>query len=168
MRKNILKIATKKFQKLSKKYNKFINVFVDDWRGFRFVFDTDDVRNCKNNCKECSLFKLLKTEKEFLFSAGLYPASEKDKKLFGQQNFLNCKTLEQYKDCYVNFLIKNANNKTVIAKELELLRQSTIIYTKNSAKAALEKKFKDDIMSTVQSYTQPNAKNYSQILTSKL
>lgn len=168
MRKDILKIATIKFRKLSKRYNKFINVFVDDWRGFRFVFDTEDVRRCKNNCKECCLFKLLKNEKESLFSIGLYPASEKDKKLFGRQNFLNCKTLEQYKNCYTNFLIKNADNPVTVAKELELIKESTIIYAKDGDTKATEQKFKKDILLTFKSYTQPNAKNYSQILTSKL
>ena len=92
MNKNIINIAVKKFQELYKKYNGFINVGVDNWRGWRFVFDTEDVRKCKNNCKSCPLYFLLKNERITDFSAGLYPASKEDKELFGPQNFLNCKT----------------------------------------------------------------------------
>ena len=149
MRKDILKIASKKFQELSKKYKKFLNVFVDDWRGYRFIFDTKDVRKCNNDCVNCDLFKLLKGEKENLFSAGLYLASDEDKKIFGPQNYLNCKTLKQYADCYTNFLINSAKNKSDILAELKLIKQLRIIYSKNNDRSLLEKEFKDNIIRRV-------------------
>ncbi len=149
MKQTILNKAVNKFKVLSKKYNKFLNVIVDDWRGYRFIFDTEDVRRCKNDCTKCDLFKLLKKEKAGLWSAGLYPASNADKKLFGPQNFLNCKTLPQYTNCYANFIIKKANNKKILLAELGLIRQSTIIYSANNNPCALEKKFKNDIIDQV-------------------
>ncbi len=146
MRKDILKISLKNFQKLSKRYNKFINVFVDNWRGYRFVFDAEDVRKCNNGCVNCDLFKLLKDEKENLFSAGLYLASENDKKLFGQQNFLNCKTIKQYEDCYANFLIKKTRTKQEIIKELNLIKTTEIIFSRNDRKGKMIKKFRRAII----------------------
>lgn len=142
MRKNILKISLKKFQALSKRYNKFINVFVDNWRGYRFVFDTEDVRKCNNDCGNCGLFKLLKGEKENLFSVGLCPASDSDKKLFGRQNFLNCKTIKQYEDCYENFLVKKTRTKQEIIEELNLIKNMEIIFSRNNMKEQIIKKFR--------------------------
>lgn len=146
MNQEIIRLASRKFQELEKKYNRFITVIVDDWRGPRFVFDTKDVRQCKNNCNQCPLFWLLKNEKAGLFSAGLYPASEKDKKLFGPQRFLNCKTIIQYENCYVNFLVKEANSEKEILDELDLIKNLRILFsTKGSAKM-IERKFKKGII----------------------
>lgn len=149
MDKKIIKLAEKKFSELQKKFKKFINVIIDDWRGFRFVYDTQDVRNCNNNCQNCDLYNLLKNEKDGFFSAGLYQASEKDKKLFGNQNFLNCKTIKQYQDCYVNFLIKGADTRKSIKKELDLIRNVRIIYSKNKKKVEKTKRFKRAIIKKV-------------------
>ncbi|MBU0612523.1 hypothetical protein KKB10_00750 [Patescibacteria group bacterium] len=143
MRKDILKIAYKKLNELSKKYDGFINIVVDDWRGFRFVFDTEDVRLCKNDCKNCPLFQLLKNEKEGYFSVGLYPSNKEDKKLFGPQNFLNCKTLDQYQNCYLNYL-KQCKSDVEINKELQLVKGMKIIYSKGNINKA-EQKFKNSI-----------------------
>lgn len=142
MRKDITKITNKKFRELSKKYDGFINVIVDDWRGFRFVFDTEDVRKCKNDCQNCPLYQLLKNEKEGYFSAGLYPASEKDKKIFGPQNFLNCKTVNQYQKCYLNYL-EECKSKKEITEELKLVKNMKIIYSKKGEIA--EDEFKKEI-----------------------
>jgi hypothetical protein len=145
MRKDIIKIAKVKFEELSKKYDGFINVIVDDWRGFRFVFDTVDVRECKNDCQNCSLFKLLRNERPGLFSAGLYPASEIDKKLFGPQNYLNCKTLRQYQTCYMNYLAQCTLEKE-IKQELALVKSMKLIYSTVNTKR-IEEVFKQTILS---------------------
>jgi len=146
MRKDILTIAKKEFKRLAEKYNGFINVVVDDWRGYRFVFDTEDTRKCDNSCAKCSLYQLLKNEKEGLFSAGLYPANEKDKALFGPQNFLNCKTLSQYKDCYVNYVLKNPKEAD---KEIELIRSMNIIYSQEGEQNEVEIKFKTEAIGEI-------------------
>ena len=141
MRKDILEIAKGKLKELSKKYDGFINVVVDDWRGFRFVFDTEDVRRCTNDCPNCPLYQLLKNEEEGLFSAGLYLADESDKRLFGPQNFLNCKTLDQYQSCYLNYL-ETCKSDDEITIELNLVNNMRIIFPNNKI---LEKNFRDAI-----------------------
>ncbi|MFH0820336.1 MAG: hypothetical protein V1908_01035 [Candidatus Peregrinibacteria bacterium] len=146
MRKDILKTARAKFRQLSKKYNGFIHVILDDWRGYRFIYDTVDVRRCKNQCADCPLYQLLKNEKTGRFSAGLYKASKKDKSIFGPQKFLNCKTLSQYRDCYVNFLVKEAKTRRQIIEELQLIKNLKIIYAKTDDPRVLERQFKQSII----------------------
>ncbi len=146
MRQDILKIGKKRFRSLSSRYKKFINVLVDDWRGYRFVFDTEDVRRCNNRCQKCGLFQLLKNEKDGYFSSGLYPASKEDKRIFGPQNFLNCKTLRQYQNCYTNFLLKKDLNKKDLLAELRLIKRSTILYSKDNDRRVLETQFKNGIL----------------------
>lgn len=150
MNKKILEPALKKFKKLKKKYKGFTNVGVDNWRGYRYIFDTEDVKKCKNKCLKCRLYLLLEKEKEGIFSPTLYLASKKDKKLFGQQNFLNCKTLKQYQNCYANFLIKKTKTKKEIKDELVLVKNFKIIFSKEDSNLKiLEKEFQKGIMKEV-------------------
>jgi len=145
MNEKILKIGIRKFNSLAKKYDGFINVVIDNWRGYRFVYDTEDVRKCQNDCQNCNLFKVLKNEKGGLFSAGLYLATEADKKIFGPQNYLNCKTLEQYQNCYLNFL-KKLKTKAEIEAELELVRKLTLVYCQKGSLEKEENVFKKAIL----------------------
>ena len=146
MNQNIINTAIKKLEKLQKNYNGLVNVLVDNWRGWRFVFDTEDVRQCQNRCDQCALYQLLKNEKEDYFSPGLFPASLEDKKLFGLQNFLNCKTIEQYKNCYVNFLVKKANSKKEIRDEIGLIMNARIVFSKQGNTKRLEKRFQQQVL----------------------
>lgn len=146
MKQEIINLAQQKFQQLSKKHTGFINVVIDNWRGYRFIFDTKDVRNCQNNCQNCALYQLLKNEPKEKFDSGLYPASQEDKMLFGPQNFLNCKTLTQYQNCYINFLLKKANTKKEIADELKLIKNLKIIFSISNNPKILEEKFKQSII----------------------
>jgi hypothetical protein len=147
MKKSILKIANKKFKNFIKKYDGFINVVVDDWRGYRFVFDTEDVKKCKNDCKNCKLYQLLKNEKPGIFDAGLHPANAEDKKLFGNQRYLNCKTLKQYRDAYCNFILKKITTKKELNDELKLVKEFSIIYSRRGNKKAKERTTKNSIIS---------------------
>ncbi|MFH0951982.1 MAG: hypothetical protein V1838_02200 [Patescibacteria group bacterium] len=124
----IYKIAQKKLEDLKDLYSGFINVGLDNWRGWRFIYDTEDVRKCQNKCSECTLYKLLKDEKEGQFTTGLIRANKKDKEIFGPQNYLNCKTISQYKNCYVSYLLKETNTKTEMIEELKLLKNYRTIY----------------------------------------
>jgi len=146
MNKQITNIANKELQKLLKKYNGFINVGLDNWRGWRFVFDTIDVRKCDNNCEKCPLFLLLKDEKQGLFSSGLYPADKKDQSLFGFQRFLNCKILKQYEDCFVNFILKETKTKEEIKEELMLVKNFKVIFSKEDSLLEKERQFKKSVI----------------------
>lgn len=158
MRQDILSKSKKKITRLLKKYKKFLIIFIDDWRGIRFIFDTEDVRRCQNNCPNCDLYKLLKKEKTIF--AQLYPATDEDKRLFGPQNFLNCKTFTQYIDCYVNFLIKKTRTKNEVYKELNLINQSAIVYAKKNTPPLLEKKFKKNIFAKTLKNSSGNKKRW--------
>ncbi len=166
MRQDILRIARSKFSKLSQQYDGFVNVIVDDWRGFRFVFDTTELRRGKIDCP--GLYQLLKNEPVGLFSAGLYPASVEDKRIYGPQKFLNCKTLKQYRCCYVNFLIKKAQTKKEIEDELNLIKNLKIIYSKYNNEAKLETKFKKSIISQALLRAQPAKKKIIKNIAAKM
>ncbi len=166
MRKKIMSVAEKKFKILRKKYDKFVCVFVDNWRGYCFIFDTEDVRNCRNDCANCDLFKLLKNEKGGVFSGKLNPASIEDKKIFGPQNFLNCKTLEQYINCYANFLIQKTKTKKDILVELNLIKEAAIIYAKGENKLAIENKFRQSVIQTAKKNTAGKKKQFIAEITS--
>lgn len=147
MEQDIIRTARKKFQKLAKAYPYFINVFVDDWRGYRFVLDTRDVRRCKNRCRQCPLFLLLKNERpQKKFSASLYPASAEDKKIFGPQHFLNCKTLQQYTQCYAKFLATKTQSEREIAAEFDLARKARVIFSRDRNPRRVEQKFRHDVL----------------------
>lgn len=132
-----------KFKKIKKQSNNFINIIFDDWRGWRLIFDTKEVRQCKNNCQQCPLYLLL--QKNNLLDE-LYLASKKDKGLFGPQNYLNCKTIEQYINCYVNFLNKECKTKKEITDELDLIKNSQVIFSKERYD---NKKFRKKIIKNI-------------------
>lgn len=144
MDQKLIESTVKKLDKLQN--STFINVIFDNWRGPRFIFDTEEVRNCNNDCKDCDLFKLLKRKapKE------LFPATKEDKQLFGRQNFLNCKTLEQYGECYINFILKKANTLKEIKKELKLIKNLKIVYSKETNNLSkLQREFKNNIIKAI-------------------
>lgn len=140
----IIKTAGSIFARLCKNYCGFQNVFIDDWRGYRFVFDTLDVRRCQNNCRQCRLFRVLKDEKEQSgFSPGLYRANKADKQNFGPQKNLNCKTLGQYINCYVNYFARIAVTPKQINDELRLVKNIRCVFTAtNGSRNIMEKRLK--------------------------
>lgn len=146
MNKKIIKLAEVKFKNLLKKYDGFCNIILDDWRGYRLIYDCIEVRNCKNQCQQCQLYKLLKNEKKGDFTANLYQASSKDKKIFGKQNFLNCKTLKEYQNCYINFLNQKNLTNQEIKSELKLIKNLKIIYSKEENRVLQEKIFKKSLI----------------------
>ena len=147
MNRKILQSAMNRFNILKNNYAGFLTVGVDNWRGFRFIYDTKDVRTCTNNCSICPLYITLKNEPAGLFTASLIDATEDDKQLFDNQNKLNCKTLQQYKQCYISFLINKTNTPEAIKQELLLIKNFTIIYSsKHRNLRKLEYNFRRDII----------------------
>ncbi|MBU1891065.1 hypothetical protein KJ782_06305 [Patescibacteria group bacterium] len=144
MKLSIIRKVNKIIKELTRK-NKFNFIILDNWRGLRFIYDTEDVRNCSNQCQSCLLYKLFVNERSNSLTA-LYPASRKDKRLFGPQNYLNCKTLEQYRDCYVNFINLKANTANEIYDELKLVNNLMIVYSKDNNIENIEDRFKNSII----------------------
>ncbi len=123
-----MKLIKERIKKIIKYYPELNNLIFDNWRGWRFIFDSPSVKKCDNKCQQCLLYvtlKKIKIDNEF------YPANIYDKKIFGQQNFLNCKTIDQYIDCYINFLNKKCQTKKEIEDELKLITNSKIVFSKN-------------------------------------
>lgn len=152
----IFKQATQKLEELLNKYDGFITVFLDDWRGYRFIYDVKKPDGCANGCKKCPIYQLLKNEKEINgFTAGLYLASTEEKKFFGPQKFLNCKSFDEYRNCYSNFLLKKCNTEKEIFDELNLVKNMKVIYSKNSSPKKQELKFKKEVIKKVLASSEP-------------
>jgi len=157
MNKTILNRAIKIIYKLSRRYDGFINVVFDNWRGFRFVFDTKDVRRCNNDCKNCRLYNFLQEEGISKNFFGLFPATKKDKILFGPQRFLNCKTLKQYENCFVKFILQKNITKKEIRKELNLIKNFRVIFSKNREGAnVVEDKLRNSTIKKISGKTPKN------------
>jgi len=142
----VLALANQKFKELSVKFDGFINVILDDWRGFRFVYDVGDSDCCEYGCEKCPIYQLLKDERDGLFNAGLYLASDEDKQLFGPKKYLNIKSFVEYQDCYVNFLVKRCSTRVEIFEELDLVKNLRFIYSRESSLRRQQIKFKKGVI----------------------
>jgi len=150
MNKIILKSANKKITQLLSQYSGFNIVFLDNWRGFRFIYDTDEIKKYPGKTfLRSRLYNLLKNEKAGLFSAALYKAESKDKKLFGPQYFLNCKTFRQYAYCYINFFVKEVKTRKQAVNEILLLKNMKIIFLKTGNPEIMERKFRIFVLKKV-------------------
>jgi len=141
--------AVREVNELIKERPGFKNIIFDDWRGWRFVFDTPEVRNCKNDCQNCGLYQLLNQRKYQTDYARLIKAGQTDRKMFGRENFLNCKSLEEYKKCYVYFILNKTETKQEIWNELDLLMGMKVIYSYSETSELSEYRFKKEVISSV-------------------
>ena len=110
------------------------SVILDDWRGGpRLIYGSPLVTNCKSNCTECPISQALNEDPATLpknaLITTLIPATEDDLKIFpAKQKFLNCKTLEDYLNCFVAWLIKKCHTKQQIEEEFDLVKNFRIVY----------------------------------------
>ncbi|MFA6321903.1 MAG: hypothetical protein WCX71_00295 [Candidatus Buchananbacteria bacterium] len=160
MNQKIIKQAEAEFKKLSKKYSGFINVILDNWRGYRFIYDCVEVRNCKNQCATCRLYNLLKNKKNDKFTTCLVLATPEDKKIFGSQNYLNCKTVKQYQNCYINFIKQKKLTKKELIVELNLVKDLKFIYSRKNDLILREKLFKQGILDGVVKFNASSKNKY--------
>ncbi|MBU1167877.1 hypothetical protein KKC60_05760 [Patescibacteria group bacterium] len=143
MNKKIVAEAKKDLILIRSTYSDSLNIGFDNWRGYRFIFDTSDVRNCKNDCPNCPLYvSIKKSQSKF----GFIKATQEDKKIFGPQNQLNCKTLAQYSQCYTNFITTKINSYQEMKEELTLITGFKVLYSKNGQESKIETDFKQGII----------------------
>ncbi|ALM09656.1 MAG TPA: hypothetical protein DEB30_00800 [Candidatus Peribacter riflensis] len=154
----ILAQARKKFRELSERFDGFMTVILDNWRGYRFIYDLERASCCRYGCPRCPLYQLLKNESSGLFSAALLPANSDDKLLFGPQNFLNCKSLAEYQDGYSNFLVRKCFTRKEICGELDLVREMRVIYSRSGSLRRIEMKFKKGVISKALKLAKPEQK----------
>jgi len=146
MNKLILQTAQQKLTELLKKYDNFNYIFLDNWRGYRFVYDINKDCTCKYGCSACPLYQLLKNEKPTNgFTAGLYLTSLKDRQIFGPSIFLNIRSYKQYQQCFLSYL-KSCKTKKQIEKELKLIYSVRLLYSKKPNLSKQGKKFKQEII----------------------
>jgi len=149
MYKNNFKEAWQEANKIGKELPDIKNIIFDDWRGWRFIFDTGGIRYCQHDCSNCRLFKLLNQVDSKSAYTSLIKAEERDQMLFGQENFLNCKSLEEYKNCYIRFILEKTNNQKEIQTELSLLMDMKILYSSSGRPRLLERQFKQAVIMSV-------------------
>lgn len=135
--------------KIVKKYPQVNNIIFDNWRGWRFIFDTEEVRRCHNDCQNCGLYKFLKGRRRSANYAGLIKASKNDKAMFGRENFLNCKSWENYQNCYTYFILNKTKTAAEIKSELDLLMGLRVVYSANGLPELLEDRFKKEVIGAV-------------------
>ncbi|MFA5990634.1 MAG: hypothetical protein WC794_00100 [Candidatus Doudnabacteria bacterium] len=159
MNKIILQTAKRKIKYILKRYKGLNTVFLDNWRGFRFIYDCGEINKLPGKkFLQSKLYTLLKNEKSGTFSAGLLIASSKDKKLFGRQYFLNCKTFRQYAGCFSRFVIKEAITKKEILTEMDLIKNIKIIYSNKGKIKVLENSFRGIIVRQILAKTKGDKK----------
>ena len=127
-------------------------VILDNWRGYRLIYDGPIVLCCPQKCDACPLFVAVgadpKPIPEKVLLTSLYAASPEDIKLFpGRQRKLNCKTLLQYQNCFVTWLVEKCRSQNEIDEELTLIRDFRIIYHQGAGDLiSFEKKVKRQII----------------------
>ena len=118
----------------------FKTIILDDWRGIRFIFDSDASRNCDRQCHRCVHTKLFKKGGEFSFEeikTDLYRFTKQiDIDLYvGERGeiYLPCKTLKTFTDCYSNCLIRDPQLKTFahFVEEVQLVKNFLVIWAED-------------------------------------
>lgn len=143
------KKAAAEADKIIKKYPNVNNIILDDWRGWRFVFDTKETCNCNNDCRNCSLPRFLKQNFRPDSYARLVKANKNDRLMFGPEKFLNCKSLKKYQDCYICFILNKTKTEKEIQDELDLLMGLRLIYSTSDSPGLLEYRFKAGVIRAV-------------------
>lgn len=115
-----------------------IGILVDPWRGLNAVYEKEV---CNNNCEDCSLHNYIESIDRNRRDIGgvdfrLQSASELDKRLFGPQNNLNCKSFSEISKAFITVLNKTQERtpkvfeQDVIA-ELRDLEGVRVIYMRD-------------------------------------
>lgn len=124
--------ARQSFSKLEGKVQ-WSSIILDNWRGIRLIYGADCVEQCKSKCHECKLFKLVGEDfpgiDANVFKTTLIRANECDLEIFNaKQKYLNCKTLEQYLDCFITWLTDKCHTEESIKEELDFVKGFKIIH----------------------------------------
>jgi hypothetical protein len=161
MDQSILSIAEQKLAELRGRFDGFVTVFLDDWRGYRFIYDVEASSCCTHGCPKCPLVRLLNFEQDGgIFSAALRCASDDDKKIFGPRKYLNWRSFAEYQDCYSNFLIQKCFTRKEINDELNLVRAMRVLYANTGSLRQLETKFKRGVISKALKRAKPKQKRF--------
>ena len=110
---------------------KMRTVILDDWSGVRLVYETDDVRNCQNNCESCSTYLQLGEDHgdsgDFLRTTLV--RSSIDHTDISENRMLNCKTKENYMRSFSEWLINRCHTESEFIDELVLIKNFQVVYS---------------------------------------
>ena len=109
-------LLAKKISASLAKTNHFNYIMLDNWRGWCLIYDIKKSRPAR---KKQAVWLIQKYSKYKL--ARLKKANRSDKKIFGLNEYLNCRSLNNYKRCYINWLIKRVSGVAEARQELDLL-----------------------------------------------
>ncbi|MBR9682267.1 MAG: hypothetical protein GOV02_01195 [Candidatus Aenigmarchaeota archaeon] len=108
-------------------------VLVDPWRGLNAVYG---MSICNNDCDSCSLGRYVQDSDISIkvndVSFALIPATEDEKKEYGYQNNLSCKTVDEVRNAFVLYLTKKLGTYKEFLGELKDIRGTDVIYSRGS------------------------------------
>ncbi len=107
---------------------KISSAILDDWRGMRIIYGY----SCSGVCSSCALYRAVgKDTEEFddmKLRTTLRKATVEDRVIFSPQCFLNCKTPEQYVECFVQWLVTKCFTYQEVRDELSLVQGFRLLY----------------------------------------
>jgi hypothetical protein len=134
--------AAKKANQLVRENPGFFHVIiVDNWRGLRLIFDSEASAACNNDCDQCRHSRLFtpSQKKGRDLKATLFEfITTVDKKLYGPELYLPCKTTRRYAECFVSYLLDDPvlckrglpqnKMKRLLQKEMKLVRDFVVVF----------------------------------------
>ena len=110
-------------------------VVLDDWAGIRLVWETGDVRSCTGNCRDCPTFAVLGEDTKATARPGLNTTLRKstpDHTSITGYGMLNCKTMDDYKASFVDWLLHRCQTEKDLSEELDLIGNFHLVHDRNA------------------------------------
>ena len=108
---------------------------IDDWNNRRIVFGASFTANCQSACDSCPLYSTVGEDPEEInpdqLQTTLVRAREDQIETFSaKQRFLNCKTLKQYCEAYIEWFVKRCLDPETVIAELNWVAGFRIVFLK--------------------------------------
>ncbi len=121
-------------------------IIIDDWNtgegieGPRLIFAGKFTENCPEDCADCPLFQVVgldEAKPEFQIRSSLCLATPGHIDLYppqAGQRCLNCKTLEQYHEVFICWILEKCDTEELLLAELDWVLGFRILYYRGSWK----------------------------------
>jgi hypothetical protein len=141
---------------------KLETVILDDWCGIRLIYETPEVRQCRGQCPDCRLWRILgedRTERnDGTLHATLTPSTRGHTDISAYP-MLNCKTKDDYAASFVQWLLLRCQTIGDFREELDLIANFRVVYDRSdpseTGMAALERRMKSGIVSSAYRQSSP-------------
>ena len=134
----MLQIFYKFVSEFSRRHLMLRYIFLDVWRGqTRLIIDSACSNDCHNACAHCLHLDFLNEDSVFTdgvqqFPLGLFEWTEpEDIALFGPERYMQCKTMDRYASCFIEFILYDTSTQNLhgLIKELELIRDVRVLWS---------------------------------------